>query len=272
MGVLKKGLVDAVKGIKKHRSLFLILILLQLVFIVSVSAISINYQIKIYDNVQNILSPLDEANYNATAIEEGQPFMNEMMKEVVTITKSYQEMISNIFQMLSWILACFLLLEGWSWCFSHYIYSKGEVFKYWSRFMIISLTFLIPLAVVGYFVLKSMIGLDLAVFSWGIRIVDILLLVTGYFMTISFSLLTLKIKPLFRKIYLVGISKAPWFLLGLALTLLAVLISLVLVYLSMESLFLMILSVLILVVVMVFSKLYLIGIVRELIREDEGSA
>ena len=267
MGGLKKSWGEAVRVVKKHRLLFLLLIFIQLIFIILVAVIGITYQIRIYENIQGIIGPLEKADYDATALGEGYLFMEGMIEEVAAITNSYKEMISNIFKMLSWMMACFLFFEGLGWSLAHHFYSKRGLLRPWGRFILASLSFLLPVGVLSYIVLKSTMGLDLALFSWTVRIIYLIFLVAAYFMAICFSLLDLPTKTLFKKMYLVGISGLPWFLVGIALVLSAVLFSLFLIYLSIQSLFLMILTVLLLVSVLAGSKLYLISLAKEMIKE-----
>jgi len=264
MGILKKSLLDVFKVVKRNKLLFAALVIVQILFIVLVLFVGVKYQIKIYENVRGVMEPLQWANYNATAIEEGQPFMKGMMKEMSLMTKSYKAMVKNIFTMIFWMLGFFLLFNGFIWSMVNYMVKKGNFRKYWGRFALVSLVFLVPVSLVSYIILKSLVGVDLAVFGWGVRVMSWIFLVVGYFMLIGFCLVDWKLKDLFKKIFVVGVRQVHWVLLSLLCVLGLVLLSLLFIYVSMNSLLLMTLSGLVFVTVLVLGKLFLVLVVKEL--------
>jgi hypothetical protein len=261
MNPLKRGL-EAVKAVKRNKSLFIILILLQIAFIVSVSFIGIEYQLKIYENAREIIEPLQAVDYNATAIEEGQPFMDDMMKEMISMTRNYQEMVKNIFKMILLLLTCFLIFNGLSWSLVNYLLKRNNIIKYWGKFVLVSLVFLVPSSLISYFILKNLLSAEAGLSNAGIKIVGWIFLIVSYFLLVGFCLVEEKLKDLFKKIFLVGVKKAHWVLLALLCYLSCILLSLVLIYFSINTILLTILGLLLLIIVLVLGKLFLAGVVK----------
>jgi len=263
MNVFQKSLKEGFKAIKKHKVLFISLIVIQLFFIVFLLVVGINYQIKIYQNAQEIMLPLQQANYNSSSLQSGNPLMTDMMKQMVGITKNYQQMIKNISQMLILMLGGFLIFNGLNWSISNYMIKKGSLLKYWGKFIIVSLVFILPISIFGYFFLYNLVG-NPNWFSNGIKIVEILFLVLSYFMIIGFCLVDKKFKSLFKKIFVLGVTKAHFILIGFFFVLAAILLSLLFVYYSTGYLSLMILSAIVLVIVLVLGRIYLISLVKNI--------
>ena len=92
MKYIKEGFRQTFRQIKKHSWLFIILILLQIIFLVSLSLLTITYQVKILESAKGVIEPLQEANFDPESIQAGQPFT----KEMASIYTNYRSMMSNI--------------------------------------------------------------------------------------------------------------------------------------------------------------------------------
>jgi len=262
MGVIKKSFSNTLNIIKKNKLLIVSLILLQIIFLVSVSATIIKYQIAIAENAKEIIEPLQNANYNATSIEGGQPFMSNMMNEIASISKSYQKMLKSIFEMIFMMFGAFLVFNGLIWSSLNYLVKKKKFISYWIRFVILSIAFLIPIGVISYYLLKGLMSISMEVSGAGLNTVMWLFIITSYFLIISFCLTREKISV--KKIFSIGIMKIHWILLGFMFSLGAILLSLIFVYFYIGNLILMIVSGLVLAIVLVLGKLFLINVVKEI--------
>jgi hypothetical protein len=257
MNPVKRGW-EVVKSVSRKKKLFSVLIFVQILFIISVSFIGVKYQVKIYDNVLGISETMEKLEHEEIPKEE----MEGMVGEMLSVAQHYKEMVMNIFKMVFLILCCFLLFNGFSWSFSNHFIKNGCWLKCWGKFVLVSLLFLVPVSLAGYFILKSLIGAEMELFELGVKIVGWIFLITSYFLVIGFCLLDKKPKELLKKMFVIGVKKAHWVLLGLLFGLSAILVSFALVYFSFGNVLLMFLSALVLVVVLVLDKLFLIGVVE----------
>ncbi|MBR9683171.1 hypothetical protein GOV03_01385 [Candidatus Woesearchaeota archaeon] len=267
MNPIKEGFLSAVTAIRKHKLLLIVLIVLQILFISSISFIGVTYQVKIYENAKGIIEPLENIDYGSfsgveTADQLEQPLMEDVMKKMISVTEHYQEMVKNIFEMLFLMLSCFLVFNGFGWSLSNFMVKKGRIVRYWSKFILVSLIFLIPAGAGSYFILKSFVGLDLEVLKMGLELVGGLLLVVSYFMLIGFGLVGEGVLGLFKNIFVIGFKKIHWMLLGLFCYLSLLGLSGAGVYFSMDHGIWMLLSGLFLIVVLVWGKLFFIGIIK----------
>lgn len=259
MNPLKRGW-EEVKKIKGNKKLFIVLVLVQILFIISVSFIGVKYQVKIYDNAAMIAGTMEKLEQEEVPEDE----MEDLMEEMVTAAQHYQEIVRNVLKMIFWILGCFLLFNGFLWSFSHYVIKRKNLLKNWGKFSLINILFLVPASLTSYFILKSLIGGEMESFAMGVKAVSGIFLVVSYFLIIGFCLLNEKFKELLKKIFEIGVKKAHWTLLGLAGSLFCVLLSLTLVYFSLGNVLLMFLSALVLMVVLVLEKFFLIGVIEEI--------
>ncbi|MDP3698516.1 MAG: hypothetical protein Q8R47_02930 [Nanoarchaeota archaeon] len=161
MEYLKRGLSKTVDSIKKHKGLFLALVLLQVIFVVSSLWLGSQYLIKILEDTQGIIGPLENANYDSQKIEQGQPFT----PDYAAIYNSYQSMLKNVLVFAAWIAALFLILNGSIWLLSHWMLQEQ---KQWKLRMKEGAQFLVkawasaflllgPFTIISYFILLHFI-------------------------------------------------------------------------------------------------------------------
>lgn len=277
MNPLKRGFLEAVKGAKEKKGLFLVLVLIQILFLASVSFIGVGYQIKIYEKARGIIEPLESINYEEMEkVTSGEdPQVKELMKKMVLVTKSYKEMVKSILEMILLMGGSFLVFNGLGWSLANYIIKKGNIWKYWGKFVLVSLVFLVPIGAGSYFGLKALIGAEgnllagevgegIELVKGGMKVAGGIFLVMGYFMVVGFCLLEEKVGSLFKKIFLVGVKKGHWMVLSLFLVLAAIGLSLGLVYFSLNNLLLTVLGSLVLIIVLAGGKVFLVGVWKEL--------
>ena len=270
MNPLRKSFFDTIQIIRKNKLMFIGLIIIQLIFLVSIFFVAVTYQIKIYSDLNNVITPLQSANLNATALEAGQPFLPDMSQNLALMIKSYNQMISSIFEMLFLILGCFLLFNGCLWSVINFmVKSKSSnplntlklISNNWKNFIAVSLVFIVPAGLISYYVLINLI-FDSQLLNSGIQTIEVILLVIFYFLLVGFSSLDLKLKNIFKKIFWVGFGQAHWVLLSLLIILGLVLLSLMLIYYGSNSLFLMTLGAILTILVLLLGKLFLVGVVK----------
>ncbi len=125
MSYLQRGLSKTFSSIKRHKGLFGLITLLQIIFVVSSLWLGAQYLIKILENTQGIIGPLENANYDSQMIEKGEPFT----PDYALIYHSYQSMLKNITVFASWLALLFLVFNGSIWLLSHWMMQDERSWK-----------------------------------------------------------------------------------------------------------------------------------------------
>ena len=262
MNPLKGGFLETLKVIKKNKKTFFLLFILQLALLISISAVTVSYQIKITENARNIVEPLQQANYNETLLEQGQPFMQDMAKQMSSISENYSKMANNILKLFFLILGFFLVFDGLLWSISNRLVKKKRLTSYWIRFVGLTVIFIIPLLLVGFFWLKSFMNLGTETLNLGTKTLNWVFLIVSYFLLIGYCLLEERFKIILKKMFLIGIKEIHWVMLSLLCILSAVLLSLLFIYFSIGNLWLMVLSGILLLLILIVGKIFLINTVN----------
>lgn len=164
MDYLKKGWNTAFNSIKKKKRLFLAIVILQLIFVVSSLGLGSQYLLKILQDTQGIIDPLENANYDSQKIEQGEPFT----PDYTSIYNSYRSMLKNVFSFLAWMVLLFLLLNGSIWLLSHWMLQEKKPWKVKMRegwqFLLKAwaamLFMLAPFKIVSYYILLYFIRIS----------------------------------------------------------------------------------------------------------------
>ena len=226
------------KTIKDKKSTYLILITLQIIFIVAVFFVLMQYQLKIMEHVEGIMQPLENANYDAQGLQEGQPFLKDISK-VMNHYTSLQETISKLLFILFII---YIVLNGAMWVF----YQKTKPYwKSWLRFAGISFLFFGALWLI-ISLLKIINPLQIIIIS--IIVYSLLVII-----------LTLETVSRAKK----AIKKFPLILLTLIFNYLLIGTSAYLFYTSTIPL-LMLIFALLFIFLLVFCRVFLINVVKEI--------
>lgn len=154
MKYLYRGLQDAAKSIREHKILFIVLILLQIGLIAALAYITITYQVKILTTAQQIIEPLQNANYDAESIQQGKEFMSQ----IAGIYQAYRTLIQQVLYLAAWWLGLFLIVNGALWVLSHQMregFSWKKAGKQWIKYGVATLILLGPFLLVIYFILKG---------------------------------------------------------------------------------------------------------------------
>lgn len=198
MEYVKRGLLNTAGSIRKHKLLFVLLVILQVVFVVSSLALGSQYLLKILENAQGIIVPLENANYDSEKIEQGKP----LAPDYASIYNSYRSMLKNVFSFLIWMSALFLFLNGSVWLLSHWMLLEKQHWKikakegihFFLKAWASALLLLGPFAIISYYVLiyfvrtSSSFG-DLAVV---LKSLSAVLFVINYFLLAALAVAGVK--------------------------------------------------------------------------------
>ncbi len=115
--------------------------------------LALSYQIKLLEDSQELIQPLQNANLDPNSIEAGQPFL----PQDVNLYKSYQALVKNIFLLFTYLLLIYFFFNSILWALSHYLLKNNIkeipqiILKSAASFFFLS----IPLIFLFYFLLKK---------------------------------------------------------------------------------------------------------------------
>lgn len=276
---LQKGVQKVLHGVREHPSLFLLLVLLQITFIASVAYITIQYQVQILNTTQDIIVPLQNANYDAQSIEQGQEFMTQ----VAGIYRSYQSLIHQVVLLALWWLVLFMVLNGGIWVISQAILApekitwKKMIVKPWLRYVIATLILLGPFLLILYFILKMMIRAQIDPQKFGAWVTYLLYSfgILYYFLINAFAAINAtSLKELGRNFLKTALRKIHWTLIVLIInsTLLAACGYLIYYFMEIKPVFaLMMAASIVFIILVVITRLYWIACLQELIHQRSPS-
>jgi hypothetical protein len=266
MNFLKRGFKESVKAVKKHKILFLSIIVLQIILITMLTYISLNYQLKIIEGAQEVIIPLNEANYDQASLEAGQPFT----KDIMQIYTGYKTMMKNIIEYILWLSCIFLLINGLIWMLVYRMFEKRKFIEYSIKYLASSLALVVPFFIVCYFILKAFLSLEIATeaFASVIQVMTGFFIIIYYFLLVGFSQLYIKNwKNFVKSYYQIGIKKILSTLTVLVINGLLILFGIYLIYLTSlyeVSLVVMLLAMLFLVITLVLTKIFWVSCLNKL--------
>ena len=261
MNFLKRGFKASTKVIRDHKLLFISIIILQVVLISLLSYVSLTYQLKIIEGAQEVIEPLNNANYDQESLQSGQPFT----KDIVQIYTGYKTMIRNVVEYILWLSGIFLLLNGAIWLLIYKMFGKKNYLEQAVKYVSSSLILTIPFFMVCYFILKGFLSIDIApeAFASVIQVMSIVFLVIYYFLLVGFSQLQIKSWKKFSKSYYsLGIKKIVCTLTVLVINWCFIALAGYFIYLTAMyevHLFIMFLSLMFLVIVLALRKIFWIA-------------
>lgn len=173
MQYLYKGFQNVGKSIREHKFLFILLIFLQIGFIVALAYTTITYQVKILNTAQEIILPLQNANYDAQSIEQGKEFISQ----IAGIYQAYQALIQQIVLLALWWLGLFLFVNGALWVISHQMLEQASwknSGKQWMKYVATAFILLGPFLLVIYFILKMLISAQIDPDKFGQMLIYVL--------------------------------------------------------------------------------------------------
>ena len=264
---IKRGFERVVSVVTKHKGLFIVLLLLQIAFLISLSFTSLHYQQKIFVNIQNIVEPLHEGNFDPNKVEAGQPLLNE----IAPIIKNYQLLKENVKIMFIWFSVLFLVLNGGTWVLIHQMFRRNtaQIGQQWLKFIAISIVLAGPFLLIGYSLLRSQIttGMDPAMVADSARNILYAGVAVYYLMLVSYSFIHVRQwKSFVTAAFKAGITKIHWTVLVLLINCAVLALGAWIVYLTVlvEKLFLIsLLGALFFIVLVVLTKLFWVASLQE---------
>mgnify|MGYP003964356995 CR=1 FL=1 len=225
------------KTINTKKSTYLILISLQIIFLIAVFFVLMNYQLEIMEHAEGIMQPLEEANYDAQELQEGQPFL----KEISGVMDHYRSLQETVNKLLLILFVLFITLNGALWIICQ---QTKPYWKSWLKFVGISFLFLGGLGII---------------ISW-LGIINYSSIIISIIIIYSLLVITLALETISqaRK----SIKKIPIILLTLIINYLLIGTTAYLFYVTNNP-FLMLFFALLFIFLLVFCRLFLVNVVKE---------
>ncbi len=263
---LKRGLKKTFSLVKRHKLIFILLIILQLLALIAFSYTFIIYQVKILENTQGITEAMQNANFNPDSIQAGEPFI----KDIYSVYQNYNSLLEQMYLLLLWLFLLFIIFNGLLWIGSHYMFKeisrKIFLISTASKFLASSTILLIPLMLFFYFIFKNNITL-LSSYGW------VLLILTGvvyYLLLVSLAFINIKSWKIFLKQILTkSIKKIHLTLIVLIINLIIISGSIFLIYLSSDQIILSIITIILLGIILVLTRLFWLACLQEENKEDK---
>jgi len=269
MNYLKKGWVNTFQNINKHKRIFVLLIILQIIFLVSFAYTAINFQVKVLDGAKGVMEPLENANYDAESIKSG----DQLVQNPLELYKNYTEMRSSLIQMLLWLLLIFIAINGSLWILTHKLLGKKTglacLGKEMLKFITITLIFLTPYAIFSYLILKSLLKLSVSLdsLSLAVQIITYSFMLIYYLMAVAFAFINIESwRSFVKRWFETGIKNIHWCLIVAMINLIIFTISLYLVSIttSETSVLLMMITSFVLIIILVITRIFWVASLREL--------
>tara|TARA_Y100000310_G_C20642624_1_gene794816 strand:- start:327 stop:1106 length:780 start_codon:yes stop_codon:yes gene_type:complete len=253
---LKRGFHNTIQAIKRHKTVFISLIVLQLIILILFSYLIVTYQVKILENSQEITQALQEANYNPDSIQAGEPFL----KDIALVYNNYNSMMDDIGQLILWLLGIFILFNGLIWILTHYILKKTNLIQTAIKFIASTIVLLGPITIVFYIILTKYVT-TLAL-TW--KILLIVFAIVYYFLLVSFAFLNIKSwKKFVKRIFILSIKKIHWTLLVLIINLILIAISIASIYYTINIIYLNMIFMLLFATILIITKIFWISCLNE---------
>ena len=178
------------QAIRQNKMLVIGIILLQTILLVTLFGAILHYQVKIITNAQNIIQPIQAANYDVGQLQGGQPFI----QDIFAVHQSYLALKKNVLLLGGILLTLYLLFQGALWVATQHLLHHAtwkQAGKMWLKFAVSSTVLFVPYFAASFFIIKSLItqGADMASFSTVAQNLAIAFGVWYYFSLVAFALM-----------------------------------------------------------------------------------
>ena len=257
----------------KNKSLFLLLFILQIIFFIVFSIITLDYQTKILDNTKAIADylskqKLDEASVTQNIAQQ----QNILGDDPLSISRNFNEIVRNFRFYLVYIFILFIFFISMSWTMTTKLISRINFEKSIKHFfkILVVLFFYLGLIFSFFFYLLNISFMDIGVDAIKLftRYIPFLIfsIVLTYFMFVSIPLLSnTEFKNIVQRTLSVGIKKAHFILAVYFINLFLFVISMILLFYFIEkNLLFLLLSLLLMISSFVFGRIFLANVVDKL--------
>jgi hypothetical protein len=156
MNYIEKTFSQTLTVIKNHKLLFLILAIAQILAITLFAVVTAKYQLVILDDLNGVLQPMQDANYDVEKIESGQP----MIENMLPILQSYKKLKADAKEFMMIVIGFSLIINGFIWIATYAFFFKLnflDVIKMWLKYILVAIVGIFFLSVISSFFLKEVV-------------------------------------------------------------------------------------------------------------------
>lgn len=269
---LKRGLGNTLLAVKKNKLWLGGIIILQLVFIVSFFYLALDYQAKIFNEVEKVAVPLNEMDLDQENLLQNE----EARQKMLEVKQSFDSIKNKLREFALFSLILFLGLNGLVWVLTHGLWEEKKKFfrsalQRSGKIITLTLLALGVFALLSFLIIKlSSQRIALENFPLIGKIEVILFLVIYYFLLVSFAFVDLPWKEIGKSFLAAGFKKAHKSLLVLLINVILIAFLSYLIFYSLSStpfFWLGISLILILGMILVLIKIFWIACLREVAYE-----
>jgi len=177
--------------IKDHKSLFGMLLLIQLVFFAVFFSIQIHYWLKIMDSSLAVMDYLGAQNFEESAIESS--LMNNtniLGDDPMLVYRNAKSIIDNSIILAFLSLLCFVAFEGSLWALTDSMLNKKRnLLSYFGKFTFLTIAYSLVLYLILFLAFKTMSIADTATMTAGTYVVLSLMFLFVIFIFVSFTMI-----------------------------------------------------------------------------------
>ena len=273
--IIINSIKDSFISIWKHKSLFLLLLILQIIFFAAFSYVSWTYQKRILENAKSIIDyleqqQLDDASFVSNLMQQ----KNILGDDPLLISRHFNEIVKNFRLYLMYFFILLALSTAISWTMTFRMINKKinkKKFSYVKIFfqMVIVLLFYLGLIFSFFYLLFNISLTEIAQGTELLkRYIPFLPISSAlvYFMFISMSLVySTELKRIVQKTLVIGIKKIHYVLAAYVINILIFGISIYLLYYFIEgNLLILLLSVMLMAFSFVFGRILMVNVVDRL--------
>ena len=271
--IIFNSLKETFKLLWKNKSLFLLLFVLQLIFFIIFSFISIAYQTKILESAKAITEylskqKLDESSVASNILQQ----KNLLGDNPLSISANFKEIVKNFRFYLVYTFLLLIFFISISWAITNKIIHRTSFKHLTNYFLKIFVVLLFYLGPIFYFFLSLVnisftdIRNDAAKLLTKYIPFLIFSMILAYFMFVSLSSLNnTELKSIVQKTLRIGIKKAHYVLSAYFINILLFIVAAVLLFYFLEkNVFVLLLSLVLMIFSFIFGRIFMMNVVEKL--------
>ena len=263
------SLKETFASIRNHKALFLLLILVQAVFVVLLSVLLISYSTEIMKNAQEIVSYSEHLNLDENMIGADMKSQAEILgKDPLLMYQKFKKIINSIIILAAGSALLILFFNTANWGIAELFFRKPnlkEFLQHVLKLFFVNIVYLSILGALAFAVFQNFY-LEMIITNGAfIFLAAALIAIILYFMLVSMSLSSEKLFDIFKKTISVGIRKFHFAFFGYAVILILLSLFFLLFFISQEKAFLLLMAAgFLFFLSFVFCRIFFIRLVRNI--------
>lgn len=193
MNLILNSFKKSFKLIKKHKSLFVVLLLLQLIFFSVFLSIQFSYWMRIMEGSLEVIDYLSAQNLDEASIEDSMLMNADILGEdPLLVYRNAKSIVTNFIILSLLSIICFIIFEGLLWAITDNLVNKKKLkqfFIYLGKFSLLTIIYFVILYIILFLNLKTLYVDEAAVPTILTYIVILIMFLLVLFMFASYALI-----------------------------------------------------------------------------------